>query len=117
MEIELDLNSAIPLAEQLRLQISGQIRLGELKAGDRLASVRQLANDLGISPGTVVKAYRCLQSEGLIELAPGRAATVTANARPSGKSLEAMQLLVVTLKESSINLEVALQSIAALWKQ
>lgn len=53
---------AISIAENLELRIRG----GELKEGDRLPSIRSLAEDVGVSPATVADAYKRLRTRGLI---------------------------------------------------
>ncbi|MFJ4921449.1 GntR family transcriptional regulator [Streptomyces sp. NPDC088725] len=53
--------------EQLRTQISAQARAGTLPVGYRLPTVRGLAGDLGLAANTVAKAYRALESDGVIE--------------------------------------------------
>lgn len=53
-------------AEQVHSQLRGLITTGRLAADERLPSVRQLASDLGIAPGTVAKAYRQLEEDGLV---------------------------------------------------
>src|ERR1700694_2952095 len=45
--------------------VEREIRVGRLRPGDRLPAVRNLAADLGISPGTVAAAYRTLRSRGI----------------------------------------------------
>ena len=55
-----------PPAEQIRDQIAGLVTTGQLAAGERLPSVRQLAGDLGIAPGTVAKAYKALEADGFL---------------------------------------------------
>lgn len=65
--ISLDENDARPPFEQIREQLTDQIRSGELGAGHRLPSVRQLAGDLRIAPGTVARAYSELEADGLLE--------------------------------------------------
>ncbi|MBQ6493103.1 MAG: GntR family transcriptional regulator [Erysipelotrichaceae bacterium] len=52
--------------EQIRQQIEKFIRSGILKPDDRLPSVRALADDLGINPNTVMKAYQELEKNGYI---------------------------------------------------
>ncbi len=44
----------------------GLIRSGRLGSGERLPTVRQAAEDFGVAPGTVQKAYRALEVEGLV---------------------------------------------------
>ena len=65
--IIIDAGSPTPPFEQLRVQLRDQVRSGALSAGSRLPTVRRLADDLGIAPGTVARAYRELESDGVIE--------------------------------------------------
>ena len=65
-QITVDLDSALPPYEQIRAQVSTLISLGELTAGFRLPTVRALATDLGVAAGTVARAYKELEAEGLI---------------------------------------------------
>ncbi|MET9878064.1 GntR family transcriptional regulator [Actinacidiphila glaucinigra] len=53
--------------EQLREQIADQARSGALPVGYRLPTVRGLADDLGLAANTVAKAYRALETDGVIE--------------------------------------------------
>ena len=57
----------MPPFEQLRTQMLDAIATGELVPGARLPTVRRLAEDLGIAAGTVARAYRELESSGVIE--------------------------------------------------
>lgn len=66
MIIELDMASSTPIYVQLRNQIVKGIGKGELKAGEKLPTVRQLASDAGVNTMTVNKAYQILKSEGFI---------------------------------------------------
>ncbi|MGW7042951.1 GntR family transcriptional regulator [Streptomyces avermitilis] len=53
--------------EQVRAQIAEQARSGALPVGYRLPTVRGLAESLGLAANTVAKAYRALESDGVIE--------------------------------------------------
>lgn len=68
MIISLDMSSSIPIYVQLRNQIVTGIGRGELKAGETLPSVRQMAGDAGINTMTVNKTYQILKAEGFIEI-------------------------------------------------
>ncbi|WP_120494736.1 GntR family transcriptional regulator [Microbacterium phyllosphaerae] len=57
-----DSNPAADIHRQLR----GLIVSGQLGANERLPTVRQAASDLGVAPGTVAKAYKLLEQEGLV---------------------------------------------------
>ncbi|QLQ09846.1 MAG: GntR family transcriptional regulator [Nocardioidaceae bacterium] len=56
-----------PPYEQIRTQIAAQIEQGDLHAGDRLPTVRRLAQDLSLAVNTVARAYRELEQAGLID--------------------------------------------------
>lgn len=64
--ITVDLRAATPPYEQIRAQVSSLIAIGTLTDGDRLPTVRALAADLGVATGTVSRAYKELESAGLI---------------------------------------------------
>ena len=63
------------------------IRLGVLRNGDRLPSVRVAAGELGVNPNTVQKAYVHLEAEGMIRALPKKGAFVTyvANSEPQNE--------------------------------
>lgn len=65
--IELDQGSATPPFEQLRALVTAQVESGELQPGDRLPTVRALADQLGVATGTVARSYRELEQAGVIE--------------------------------------------------
>ena len=71
-----------PPYEQLRLQLAGAIEAGTLRAGVRLPTVRQLAADLGLANGTVMRAYRELEASGLVSTKRGAGTTAIGVARP-----------------------------------
>lgn len=64
----IDKFSEIPIYTQIRNGIIKEIANGNLKVGDELPSVRQFAQDFGINPMTVNKAYNILKAEGIIEI-------------------------------------------------
>lgn len=64
----IDTFSEIPIYTQIRNGIIREIAIGNLKNGDELPSVRQLANDFGINSMTVNKAYNILKNEKIIEI-------------------------------------------------
>ena len=66
MLIQIDPLSDVPLYQQLRDRVVEAIATGELKPGDQLASVRQLAEQFGINTATVAKGYDLLKQEGLV---------------------------------------------------
>lgn len=67
MHIHLDLTSEVPIYMQIRNEIILGLAVGQLKYGQNLPSVRQLALDLDVNHMTVNKAYQTLKAEGVIE--------------------------------------------------
>jgi GntR family transcriptional regulator len=62
----IDPRSPTPLYAQIAGRLRMAIAAGDLKPGDALPSVRQLAAQLRINPATVVQAYRDLEGQGLV---------------------------------------------------
>ncbi len=60
-------SSGVPVYRQVMDQVKTHIALGNLPAGNLLASVRQMSKDLEINPMTVSKAYSLLEKEGVVE--------------------------------------------------
>jgi DNA-binding transcriptional regulator YhcF (GntR family) len=67
VKLTIDAQAAVAPYEQLRAQLATQARDGTLPAGHRLPTVRGLAEQLGLAPNTVAKAYRVLEADGVIE--------------------------------------------------
>ena len=64
--LTLDSESATPPFEQVRTQIATAVAAGQLDAGTKLPTVRQLAADLGLATNTVARAYRELEADAVI---------------------------------------------------
>ena len=86
LKITVDPTSATAPFEQLREQIAGQARAGVLPVGYRMPTVRGLAETLGLAANTVAKAYRALESDGVIETR-GRHGTFIAAAGDAAAAL------------------------------
>ena len=67
MIVAVDPGSPVPPFEQVRAQIAAAIEGGELRAEERLPTVRQLAADLRLAVNTVARAYRELEAAGQVE--------------------------------------------------
>lgn len=76
MLLRLDFSSDAPIYQQIRNQIVVAIASGELKPGEKLPTVRALAEDAGINMMTASKAYQLLKSEGYITTGRRDGATV-----------------------------------------
>jgi DNA-binding transcriptional regulator YhcF (GntR family) len=80
--IRVDAGSLLPPYEQIRKQMATMIMTGVLSDGARLPAIRQLAKDLGLAGGTVGRAYRELESSGLIVTRGRHGTYVTAPSEP-----------------------------------
>ena len=75
--IQIDLQSRVPLYEQLQEQIIRLSMLGILDENQQLPSVRALAREVGVNPITVAKAYQQLEQQGIIYTVSGRGSFVS----------------------------------------
>src|ERR1700738_2941510 len=86
--LQVDGRAGRPLFDQLRNQIIDAIRDGTLPPGDRLPTVRELAGQLGLGGNTGARAYRELETAGVVETR-GRVGTFVARADPSDTAMAA----------------------------
>lgn len=75
--IQIDLQSRVPLYEQLQEQIIRLSMLGILDENQQLPSVRARAREVGVNPNTVAKAYQQLEQQGIIYTVSGRGSFVS----------------------------------------
>ena len=66
LDINLDYQSRIPIYEQIVNNIEKYVAVGILREKSQIPSIRELANNLGINPNTVKKAYDILENKGVI---------------------------------------------------
>src|SRR2546421_8753757 len=79
IEFYLDSRSGVPTYLQLAQQVRQAVRLGILFPGDQLPTVKEVVGSLAINPNTVLKAYRELDREGLVEGRRGVGTFVSGN--------------------------------------
>jgi GntR family transcriptional regulator len=99
LNIKINPKSAVPVYEQVKREIKLAILSGNLKDGDRLISIRELAVRLKINPNTIVKVYYQLEVEGFIVSRPGAGYFVTENA---GKARKGKQELFERITDDYI---------------
>ncbi len=98
MEFRLDPKSGVPFYRQIIEQIKFGIARGVLAPSDQLPTVRQLAVDLSVNPNTVVRAYRELEIEGVLETHQG-SGTFIGDRKPAMDPLERQRVLDQILTE------------------
>jgi GntR family transcriptional regulator len=94
----IDPKSGVPFYRQIIEQVKFGIARGTLESGDRLPTMRQLAVDLSINPNTVIRAYRELEIEKVINTQQG-SGTFVSDRRPDVDRLELQRMLDQILTE------------------
>lgn len=88
IDIHLGDTSQSPLFTQIVEQVRQLVATNHLKPGERLPTVRELADSLKVSPGTVVRAYLDLEKQGVVQSRRGAGTFVSASVgRPGGSLL------------------------------
>ncbi len=98
MLLQLNFSADIPIYQQIRNQIVIGIASGDLRVGDRLPTIRALADESGVNVMTVNKAYAMLKQEGYIS-ADRRGGTVVAGdggRRELSQQSEAMLSVIIS---------------------
>lgn len=98
MSFTIDTKSGVPFYRQIIEQVKFAIARGVLKPGDQLPTVRQLAVDLSINPNTVIRAYRELEIEQLLDSQQG-SGTFVGDRSPQIDTLERRRMLDQILTE------------------
>jgi GntR family transcriptional regulator len=90
-----------PIYRQLVAQVRRCVAGGQLKAGDELPSVRELAQSLAVNPMTVSKAFGLLEAEGLVTRRRGLAMVIAEQHRRAQPAAERIDLLRPTLERAA----------------
>lgn len=77
MYFSIDHHSGVPVSAQISEQLTYRVVSGELSPGERLPSVRALAEQLRLNPTTVARVYRQLEAEGVIYTQAGNGTFVS----------------------------------------
>ena len=80
MFLHIERGSSTPISRQIAEQIAALCASGSLQGGDRLPSVRQLAQELAVNQNTILRVYDRLAAEGLLEMRHGEGTFVAGNA-------------------------------------
>lgn len=115
--IELSRKRGHPVYLQIKEQLERRIAAGTLEEGDALPSVRALAKQLGINPNTVVRAYRELESAGLVESRHGEGTFVAGGESRQESASKLLLSHAVTYARASQELGVDLNDAQAALKQ
>ncbi len=112
----LNIQSKVPIFEQIETQIMRFIETGVLAPGDRLPSVRQLAKDNGINPNTVAKAYAQLEQDGYVHNIPKKGVYV-AEIGSQPQIEERVMMIMKQWQEEGISRETVLACADAVYRK
>ena len=107
MLIRLDFGGDVPIYLQLRNQMVVAIAAGQLAPGERLPTVRDLAEELGVNMMTVSKAYQLLRQEGYIttDRRSGARVAVCPGGGPEQETVEGLRLRLCELRLAGLDRE------------
>ncbi len=110
MLLRLDFSGDVPVYQQIRNQVVAAIASGELSPGERLPTIRALAEECGINMMTASKAYQLLKSEGYITTGRRDGAVVRLpEGEPDPRTLEGLRLRLCELRLAGMGREEVLE--------
>ena len=109
-------SSGVPLYVQLMEQVKHAVETGALRPGDQLPTIRALAQELVMNSNTVVRAYRELEHEGIVELRHGLGAFISSSVSAKGKVMRQAQNIVESASERLRSLGVTEQEMRRLFE-
>ena len=116
IQYRLNARSGVPTYLQLVQQVRQAIRLGILLPGDQLPTVKEAVGQLAINPNTVLKAYRALEYEGLVQARRGQGTFVAKTlAPPPPDDIQKLRLALERWLEQARRVGLDEESIAALY--
>ncbi|MCC8907579.1 MULTISPECIES: GntR family transcriptional regulator [unclassified Curtobacterium] len=113
--VAIDAGGRIPPFEQVRSQIAAQISAGYLVDGERLPSVRGLADELGLAAGTVARAYQLLEEAGLVQTARGAGTRVIRPAEVPSSVTDAARALAAAARAAGLSADQAAAALRDAW--
>lgn len=101
-KVRLSDESDVSLTQQIVAQVEQGIATGQLKTGDRLLTVRSLAEELDVAPGTVARAYAELEKRGAVKTNGARGTTVAERVSAAMDAKERVMMLSTLLRPVAV---------------
>lgn len=119
--MEIDVQSRVPIYEQIVNHLRQQILYGELKPAEKLPSIRLLAKKLQVNPNTIKKSYQVLEKQQLVKSNSTKGTFVTTELEHLleeriKESFEAITLETKELKKMGVSLKRVVEGIEKKWK-
>lgn len=110
--ISIDVTGRTPIYEQICRAICSEITRGVLKENDKIPASRTLAQQLGLNPNTVSKAYSILERDGIIYTLAGRGSFVAAQ---NGKAISTLtrdfEAITLEALNAGVSAEVLIETV------
>ena len=121
MFLEIDFKSDLPIYEQIRRRIIIGLAKDQIKPGDKLPSVRDMAENIGINLHTVNKAYKLLEADGVLTMDRRYGSLISENVNPmesydEGKIESELDLLIAIAKLKGSKKEDIIKIINKKWE-
>jgi GntR family transcriptional regulator len=111
MQLHISPSDGVPIYQQIVNQLKYLAASGRLQAGEQLPAVRKLAEQLLVNPNTVARAYRELESDGVVTSRRGAGVFVAAGVSPLAKReqnkilYERLDMLLAEARQMNVDLE------------
>ncbi len=102
MLLKVDTSSSQSIHDQLAGQLRHAIAEGDLVPGQKLAPARDLADSLGVNVHTLLRAFKTLRDEGLLEVRRGRGTIVTGQAPRQAEFVARARELVAEARQAGL---------------
>jgi GntR family transcriptional regulator len=122
MWFNINMRSPVPIYKQIKRNIYKSLLRGEIKDGEMLPSIRDLASSIRVNPNTVAKAYREMESEGIVVARQGLGYIIITDRNQIKKIIleelkKDLSDYLIRYQKLGVTLEEVLEVIKTLWKE
>ncbi len=122
MWFNINMRSPVPIYKQIKRNIYKSLLRGEIKDGEMLPSIRDLASSIRVNPNTVARSYREMESEGIVVARQGLGYIIITNRNQIRKIIleelkKDLSDYLIRYQKLGVTLEEVLEVIKTLWKE
>jgi GntR family transcriptional regulator len=122
MWFNINMRSPVPIYKQIKRNIYKLLLRGEIKDGEMLPSIRDLASSIRVNPNTVARSYREMESEGIVVARQGLGYMIITNRNQIRKIIleelkKDLSDYLIRYQKLGVTLDEILEVIKTLWKE
>ncbi|TYB86624.1 MAG: GntR family transcriptional regulator [Kosmotoga sp.] len=122
MWFNINMRSPVPIYKQIKRNIYKLLLRGEIKDGEMLPSIRDLASSIRVNPNTVARSYREMESEGIVVARQGLGYMIITNRNQIRKIIleelkKDLSDYLIRYQKLGVTLDEVLEVIKTLWKE